>query len=150
MRLMTIKRIVVGIDFSDGSDVAMEQALSLAAVFKATVDIVHVLDPIVLRPVATSGVASLADAPALVDQIDRALASRATKAAELGVACQTKLLEGHPAQEIVEYANKTGADMIVVGTHGRTGIQHAVLGSVAERVVQRSTCPVVVIPRPRA
>jgi nucleotide-binding universal stress UspA family protein len=63
--------------------------------------------------------------------------------------CQSTSLEGFPPGEIVRHAKKTGADLIVVGTHGRTGIAHAVLGSVAERVVQRAGCLVLVVPQQR-
>jgi nucleotide-binding universal stress UspA family protein len=75
-----------------------------------------------------------------------ALAERAERLRAAGIACQTRLLEGGPALEIVRRAQETGADLIVVGTHGRTGIAHAVLGSVAERVVRHSTCPVLTVP----
>jgi universal stress protein A len=149
MRLMSIKRIVVGIDFSGGADVAMEQAFSLAAVFKATVDLVHVLEPGILVAPPSLGSMALADGAALFQQIDLALSARAEKAAAAGLVCQTTSLQGFPSREIVRHAQKTGADLIVVGTHGRTGIEHVVLGSVAERVVQHAKRPVLVIPQGR-
>jgi nucleotide-binding universal stress UspA family protein len=144
---MSIKRVVVGVDFSEGGDAAMEQAFSLAAVFKAPLDLVHVVEPGVLAAPAALGAMALVDGPALFEQIDEALTARAEKAASAGLVCQTNSLQGVPARELVRHAQKVGADLIVVGTHGRTGIQHVVLGSVAERVVQHSTCPVLVIPQ---
>jgi nucleotide-binding universal stress UspA family protein len=147
MRLMSIKKVVVGIDFSEGSDAAMEQAFSLAAVFKANVDLVHVVEPGILAAPAALGSMALVDGPALFEQIDEALTARAEKASAAGLVCQTNSLQGIAAREIVRHAQKVGADLIVVGTHGRTGMQHVVLGSVAERVVQHSPCPVLVIPQ---
>jgi nucleotide-binding universal stress UspA family protein len=144
-----IKRIVVGIDFSEGSDAALKRAFELAAVFDAVVDVVHVLQPEVIFAPAGLGVVALPDAPEFYRKLEAALDERARKAAPHKIVCETNSLTGFPPHELVEHARKTGADLIVVGTHGRTGVQHAVLGSVAERVVQRSFCPVLVVPQPR-
>lgn len=146
---LAIKRIVVGTDFSDGSDAAMVKAFALAVAHHAVVDLVHVVEPGVLFAPVSLGSMALADGPALFEEIDRALSSRAEEARQAGLVCQTNSLQGFPPAEIVQHAKKTGADLLVVGTHGRTGITHLVLGSVAERVVQRSSCPVLVVPHPR-
>jgi nucleotide-binding universal stress UspA family protein len=143
---MSIKRIVVGIDFSEGAaDTAMQLAFSLAAVFKATVDLVHVLEPGILVAPTSLGSMALADGAALFEQIDGALSARAEKAAAAGLVCQTNSLQGFPSRELVRHAQMTAADLIVVGTHGRTGIEHVVLGSVAERVVRHADRPVLVL-----
>jgi nucleotide-binding universal stress UspA family protein len=144
-----IKRIVVGIDFSEGSDAAMAQALELAASFGAMVDVVHVLQPGVIFSPTGFGTMGLPEAPAFYRQVDEALAGQAKRATAMKIACETNSLTGYPPQVLVDHAKKVGADLIVVGTHGRTGVQHAVLGSVAERVVQRASCPVLVVPQPR-
>ena len=65
---------------------------------------------------------------------------------DAGVTVTTTTLSGRAAPEIVAHAKKTGVDLIVMGTHGRSGFQHALLGSVAERVVHHSPCPVLVVP----
>jgi nucleotide-binding universal stress UspA family protein len=78
-----------------------------------------------------------------------ALSSRADQAKAAGLVCKTHSLQGFPPGELVGHAKKAGAELIVVGTHGRTGIAHAILGSTAERVVQRAFCPVLVIPAHR-
>jgi universal stress protein A len=150
MQPLSIKRIVVGTDFSQGSDAALAQAFSLAVALDAVVDLVHVVEPGILVAPASLGAMPLADAPALFDEIDRALSSRADEGQAAGLVCQTNSLQGFPPSELVRHAKKTGADLIIVGTHGRTGIAHAVLGSVAERVVQRASCPVLVIPEHRS
>ena len=149
MEPFSLKRIVVGTDFSDGSDAAMAQAFSLAVAVHAVVDLVHVLEPGILVAPPSLGAMALADGPALFEEIDRALSFRAEQAKVAGLVCQTNSLQGFPPGELTRHAQKTGADLIVVGTHGRTGIAHAVLGSVAERVVQRSSCPVLVVPEHR-
>ncbi len=82
----------------------------------------------------------------LMSHVDHELSERAGLVAEAGLACHTKMIEGVATEEIVKHARDIGADMIVVGTHGRRGLAHVVLGSVAEKVVQRSTCPVLTIP----
>jgi nucleotide-binding universal stress UspA family protein len=149
MEPLSIKRIVVGTDFSEGSDAAMVKAFSLAVTLQAVVDLVHVVEPGMLFAPVSLGAMPLADGPALFEEIDRALSLRADQAEAAGLTCQTNSLQGFPPGELVRHAKKTGADLIVVGTHGRTGITHAVLGSVAERVVQRASCPVLVIPEHR-
>ncbi|MDB4979483.1 MAG: universal stress protein UspA [Myxococcales bacterium] len=149
MKPFSIKKIVVGTDFSEGSDAAMAQAFSLALTLHAVVDLVHVVEPGILITPASLGAMPLMDGPALFEEIDRALATRADEAKKADVGCQTHSLQGFPPSELVGHAKKTGADLIVVGTHGRTGFAHAILGSTAERVVQRALCPVLVIPVPR-
>jgi nucleotide-binding universal stress UspA family protein len=149
MKPLSIKRIVVGTDFSEGSDAAMAEAFSLAVALHAVVDLVHVVEPGILVTSASLGAMPLIDGPAFFEEIDRALSSRADQARAADLVCQTTSLQGFPPGELVGHAKKTGADLIVVGTHGRTGIAHAILGSTAERVVQRALCPVLVIPAHR-
>ncbi len=86
------------------------------------------------------------DLEGLVGHVDKALAERADRARKAGVVCQTKTLEGSAAVEIVRRARDIGAELVVVGTHGRTGLAHVLLGSVAERVVRSSICPVLTVP----
>jgi nucleotide-binding universal stress UspA family protein len=145
MNPKTIKKILIGTDFSDASDAAFATAIDLAKLLGATLDIVHVLD--LALEAFPFGLAYYEKQQEEVDAwVDRALVERAERARAAGVVCQTDALDGHPAAEIVRHAKKTGADLVVVGTHGRTGIAHVLLGSVAERVLQRSVCPVLAIP----
>jgi nucleotide-binding universal stress UspA family protein len=144
-----IKRIVVATDFSEGSDAAMERAFGLAKALGATIDLVHVLDTAILAAPTSLGAMPLVEPQVLMDQIDEALSKRVAEAQKGGLVCQSNSLDGYPAREIVRHAEKTNADLIVLGTHGRTGVAHVIMGSVAQRVVQRSSCPVLVIPPPR-
>jgi len=141
------KRILVATDFSEGSDAALESAIDLAAGSGAVLEILYVLEleveqfPFALAPDD--------DRSALLSHINRELARRADLAAKEGVTCHTKSVDGNAAAEIVKHGHDIGADLIVVGTHGRRGLAHALLGSVAQRVVQRAARPVLTIPFPK-
>jgi nucleotide-binding universal stress UspA family protein len=144
--VITPTRIVVGVDFSEATDRVLAGAMTVARGFGATIDLVHVR-PTFEYPL-TGGFAPLdgGSPTAVVDFIDRSLARLAGQLLDQGITCITTSLDGGPATELVSHAKKVGADLIVVGTHGRGGIAHAVLGSVAERVVQKAHRPVLVIP----
>jgi nucleotide-binding universal stress UspA family protein len=139
------KKILVAVDLSEPSQRVMETALALAASLDASVELVHVREPFVYALAGDYG-PSQEQEQSLVRWIDRELAHAGDRINHAHVACVTTSLHGSPAREIIAHADKTGADMIVVGTHGRGGITHAVLGSVAERVVQKARRPVLVVP----
>ena len=119
MDTKTPATILVATDFSDGSDEALQRAIALAKQWGARLDLLPV---------------------------DRMLTRLASQVEASGVACTPKIVEGNAANEITDRARTLGADMIVVGTHGRTGLAHIVLGSIAERVVRHATCPVLTVP----
>jgi nucleotide-binding universal stress UspA family protein len=137
------KKILVATDFSSGSDEALDHAIDLAKQTGASLDVVYVLEPIAqelpLGLTPSDGAAQLAT-------IDRELVTRAARAVNAGLPCRTSMVEGSAATEIVQRARDLAADLIVIGTHGRRGLAHALLGSVAERVVQRAPCPVLTVP----
>ena len=139
------KRICCAVDFAEPSRVAVEHAADLAKRFEAELILVHVIVP---PPPAASdvlvssrGVAS-ADAEKAQETVAR---WRADAEGRLGRPAQSRVLWGDPAAEIVRYARDERCDLVVVGTHGRTGIARLVLGSVAERVARQSGCPVLVV-----
>jgi nucleotide-binding universal stress UspA family protein len=117
--------IVVATDFSPASEPALRVALDYARRLGARLHIIHVR-----WPGADPG----------PDGRLEALASSA------GVPVTTTALAGTPASQIVEYARAHDATLIVIGTHGRTGVSRALIGSVAERVVRTAPCPVLVVP----
>ena len=143
-----VKRVVVATDFSDGAERALTVAIRFAKLLGATVDIVHVY------PMAASGVLSPIPGvvpmpptpPDVMDEIERRLEALATQVREAGVNGLTTSLEGRAADEIVGYANRVSADLIVMGTHGRTGIRRVLLGSVAEQVLRQARSPLLVVP----
>jgi nucleotide-binding universal stress UspA family protein len=137
------KRILVATDFSIGSDEALDHAIDLAKQTGASLDIFYVLE---LSAQEIPLGLSANDRGGLLTSIDRELARRAERVAATGLSCRTNMVEGGAATEIVQRARDIGADLIVVGTHGRRGLAHVMLGSVAERVVQHAPCPVLTVP----
>jgi nucleotide-binding universal stress UspA family protein len=144
----TAKQILVPIDFSDGSSRAVTQAVELARALGASIELFHSYQ----LPVFALPDSSVALSPTYVaDLTDRAQKELDRHRDELvseGLSVTTKLLEGNPADSIVERANTINALMIVIGTHGRSGFRRFLLGSVTERVVRTATVPVLTVHLP--
>jgi nucleotide-binding universal stress UspA family protein len=141
------RRICCPIDFSDASRAAMEVAADLARRFGAELVLLHAY-PI---PGYTFPDGSVVASPKmmqdLADQAQRHLEEWRVEAEKL-VGAPRVFAEkgvGEPAAEIVSFAQGRGVDLLVLGTHGRTGIEHALMGSIAERVVRRAHCPVLTV-----
>jgi nucleotide-binding universal stress UspA family protein len=139
------KKILVATDFSDGSDEALDHAIDYGQRTGASLDLFHVVE-VPADGGLPFGPAYFEDQSALIAFVEQELGKRADRVRAAGLACHTRMLEGHAAEEIVARAREIGADVVVVGTHGRRGLAHVLLGSVAERVVQRSGCPVLTVP----
>lgn len=139
------KKICCAVDFGDPSRVALDQAAALAHRFEAELRLIHV---VALPPSSADQalVTSSTLADVQVKQDEEMLArwrAEAEKRARRPV--RTRLLTGDPATEILRDAREEHCDLVVVGTHGRTGVTRLVLGSVAERVARRSPCAVLVV-----
>ena len=135
-----IVRILVPVDFSEPSEVALSHAHSLATALGATITVCHVGET--LNPDWFFDTALLERE--LIKQAQKQLSKLVEKYCE-GMKVRTELRFGHPVETIVLAAQKLKADVIVVGTHGRTGVKHALLGSVAERVARQAPCPVLIV-----
>jgi len=144
MEMRLAKKILVATDFSEGSDEALDRAIEMAKVSGADLEVMHVIEMAAEFPFGTTYFD--ADYGVLYAGVDLELSRRADRARAAGVRSETKIIEGSAVSAITERAHKIGADVIVVGTHGRTGLAHVVLGSVAERVVRRASCPVLTVP----
>lgn len=133
--------VLIAVDFDDASRRAIELGKELAKALGADVTLVHVYH----MPIYTYPGLEPTILPGFYTEVNTA-AKRALEklAAEVGVG-RSILREGDPATEIIAAAEDVGAAMIVVGTHGRRGITHALLGSVAEKVVRSSNVPVVTV-----
>jgi nucleotide-binding universal stress UspA family protein len=143
------KRICCPIDFSDASRAAMEVACDLARRFGATLTLLHAYPVPGYTFPDGSVVASPRMLQELADQANRHLADWQRDALQAGApAVRVETAVGDPASEIVAWAQDKGADLLVLGTHGRTGLEHALMGSVAERVVRRARCPVLTVHPP--
>jgi universal stress protein A len=142
-----IHSIVVPTDFSRPSEQAVEYAGALATSLGATVHLVHVLDSPLSPEMAWATPAS--EAVALYERLYREgrakLANLAAILTKWGVTGTTEVRTGLPSEEIVHAAVDYGADLIVMTTHGRTGLSHLLLGSVAEDVIRHARCPVLAV-----
>ena len=145
------KRIFCPIDFSDASRAAMEVAADLTKRFGGELVLLHAYPVPGYTFPDGSVVASPRMMQELADQAKRHLEEWRVDAERLvgapRVSAETAI--GEPAAEILATAQARGADLLVMGTHGRTGLEHALMGSIAERVVRRAHCPVLTV-RPGA
>jgi nucleotide-binding universal stress UspA family protein len=144
-----VRRIVVATDFSPTADHALDVAIGMAKALGAQVAIVHATQPVMVLPPPLELVPIPTLFPDLARRVQEGLEARAERVRQAGVECETSELSGSAHLEIVRYASDTGAQMVVMGTHGHSGLAHAVVGSVAERVVHRAPCPVLVVPDSR-
>jgi nucleotide-binding universal stress UspA family protein len=130
--MIQVKKILYPTDFSSYSNQAYFHALGLAETYGASLAVAHV------NTSATPG-----DSAYWQEQLEQ------VRPVNPKIAVSHVLLQGDPATEIVRYAADAGIDVIVIGTHGRTGTDHAELGSVAEKVMQQAPCSVLVVKLPR-
>jgi nucleotide-binding universal stress UspA family protein len=138
------ERILVPTDGSDGGRRAVRHAAALAAAHDATLVSVYVVNVAGYAAVPTETSWTGLDDVFRTDG-EEALAAVREIAAERGVDVETRLLEGTPSREIVEFAERDGCDLIVTSTHGRGGIDRLLLGSVAEKVIRAATVPVTTV-----
>jgi nucleotide-binding universal stress UspA family protein len=141
-----IRRILVPTDFSDAAGDAVQAAMVLARAFDAGIELLHVTATVALLPPPVEVVPFSVLMPDLSKRVAEKLTEDAKRVQAGGIPCETLSREGSPHTEIVRRAIEMPADLIVMGTHGHGGLAHAVLGSVTERVLHRSACPVLVVP----
>ena len=127
---MTIQHILVPIDFSPHADQALDYALALAETLQARLTLLHVIEPLPLSRDATTAFPN-----AYLQELESAAQQKQeqalTRARAAGLQADTASVHGVPFQGIVETARNQHAHLIVMGTHGRTGLRHALVGSVA-------------------
>lgn len=143
--------ILVPTDGSNVAELAVEHALELAETYGATVHALFVVDTDAMELSLSAEQADRLDEGDLAD-LDgiEAFAERATRtvadsAKDRGVDVVERIVGGNPHQSIADYAAEHGVDLIVMGSHGRSGIRRALLGSVTERVLRTTTVPVLVV-----
>ena len=148
--MFPLKRILCPMDFSDPSFEALKAAGELAQTYSAEMILVNVVQPV--QAIAAPGVPASYSVKEYYEQMSEAARKSFEDIVEnrvpQGVKVRTKVLEGQPADEIVREAEAEKADIIVTATHGWTGWRRFVFGSVAEKVVRLSTCPVLTVPGP--
>ncbi|OOG56024.1 universal stress protein [Polaromonas sp. C04] len=141
------KHILVPVDGSPTAALAIDKAVGLAKAFGSTVTAIYVIDPYPFTGVGTDYAYGQAQyLTAATAEANEAIkgAKQAFEAA--GIAVKTTLVEGHAVYKgILQTAESSGADLIVMGSHGRRGIEKLMLGSVAQRVVSHAHVPVLVV-----
>lgn len=138
--MLPFKTILFATDFSPASSVAFGVASALARDYRARIIVLHVIEPVRMGFAEfNTYVGPDEDKGMAMEQL------KAIKAPAPTVTIEHRLLEGHPADVIVETAAETGADLVVMGTMGRSGLTRLVMGSVAEEVLRRSPCPVLTV-----
>ncbi|HEY5649576.1 MAG TPA: universal stress protein [Nitrospiria bacterium] len=138
-----IKKILVPVDFTEHSDRAVDLAADMAGAFHARITLLHVIEQFTYSVTDTILVvdhyrALREVAEPLMEGLQKKLIRRKMKV-------EAEIVRGNPAQQIIKKARNQGSDLVIMGTRGRTGIKHVVLGSVAEKVVRLAPCPVVTV-----
>ena len=144
-----LKTILVPVDFSSFSKKALEYAIAFAGQFGASVTLLHVVEPMVY-PENCMSIPSATDDinGSLVDAAKKRLDEERLAVEKQGVPVKVMTRLGRPYVEITEIARELGIDLIIVATHGHTGLKHVLLGSTAERVVRHAPCPVLTVRNP--
>ena len=143
--MIEIQQILCPVDFSDHSRRALDHALAIARWYESTVTVLHVFS---LVPVAAAG--PLVVEPILLMNPAQLLAdvtAFAGTGSASGVTIEAVVRQGATAGEILDQAASMNADLLVIGTHGRSGFDRLLLGSVAEKVLRKAGCPVMTVPR---
>lgn len=149
--MIAIKNVLVATDFSEPSGIALEYGRELARTYQATLHVLHVADDLQWRYSLDMSPALLLGVQEDLEETARArfselLSDEDRQQLHVRAVVQTA---SSPAEAIVAYARAERADVIVIGTHGRSGLAHLFMGSVAERVVRTAPCPVLTIRHPQ-
>ena len=145
--MLTLTTVLVPTDFSAASESALRYGKAMAEKFGATLHVVHVMEDLLAH--AWAAEVYVSSMPQLRDEIEKEsrqrLGTLLTDTERQTFRAETALLAGNPFLEIIRYAKAHNVDLIVMGTHGRGPIAHMLLGSVAEKVVRKSPCPVLTV-----
>lgn len=141
-----IHRILFPTDFSPSAQQARDYACALAEKFSAELHALHVVpDPLPVPGSEGSWILPDDSVPRLVHDAELELAVRMGAALTGNLTVVRSVHVGNPVHTIIDYAKEREIDLIVIGTHGHTGLSHLLLGSIAEKVVRLATCPVLTV-----
>lgn len=139
-------KILVPVDFSTHSAEAVLYAADLSQHYEASVTLAHVYEPVTYSLPDGHLLFTTVQLSSMMSEFEKQLGAAMADAKAAGaLRVETEMLQGVAPSEILRFAGESGHDLIVMGTHGRTGVKHALLGSVAERVVRRAPCPVLTV-----
>ncbi len=142
---ISLRGILAPIDFSDGSLEALDYGVRVAKQFGASLTILHVLEPVSYGLDFT--LSRTAERESLKERTESRLAGLVEIVKAEGVPARSEVRGGIPSDTIVRAAHDSSCDLIIMGTHGRRGLSHVVSGSVAEAVLRRASCPVLMVKR---
>jgi len=145
MKKFNIKKILVPTDFSEISAQAFVYAEDIARKFGAEIHLVHVLEKDPPIPLIRTFDMTTESVVKKLEEDTRSLLNQFRNKFSNDIQVKEVLLKGNDFEEIVEYSNNNDIDLIVIATHGRTGLLHTLLGSVAEKVIRYAKKPVLVI-----
>ncbi len=146
--MIQLNHILVPTDFSEFSRPALDYACAIAARFESQLHLLHVVpDPAMLVPEshAFSVEAMQAQSAALIEDAKERIELLPTDGWDNGKPVRREVRTGAVFMEIIDYAKSFEIDLLVIGTHGRSGLMHVLLGSVAEKIVRKSPCPVLTV-----
>lgn len=148
---VNIRKIMCPIDFSENSEHAMHYGIALAAAHEAELHLLHVTEP-PIYPLSTDYFGPQFDSIEIIKDLEAISRKRMQESIETAkedyATVIGKVVAGTPFVEIIRVAREDRADLIVLGTHGRTGLAHVMIGSVAEKVVRKAPCPVLTVKHP--
>lgn len=143
--MLVIERILCPVDFSDSSQPALKYAVAIARKFNSKIYILHVSDIDDLDSDNEELMNDRSEHELKIKEEKARLLNNIPEDIRNQVDIETKMVAGVPFDEIVNFAVDYKIDIIIMGTHGRTGLKHVLLGSISEKVVGKSTCPVLLI-----
>ena len=138
-----IKRVLVPIDFSDYSKNSLKFAVNFVQKFNAELHLIYVIEPVIYPPDFSMGQIAI---PSVDGEIDKRaieeLQNLAKNEIPADVKCKCTIKTGKPYLEIIDTAKEEDIDLIIIASHGHTGVEHILFGSTAEKVVRKAPCPV--------
>ena len=144
-----IKKVLVPIDFSDYSKNSLRYAVNFAKQFDAEIYLIYVVEPVIYPPDFSMGQIAIPSVNAEWDErAKEELENLAKTEIPEGVNVKTILKNGKPFLEIIDTASEENIDLIIIATHGHSGVEHILFGSTAEKVVRKAPCPVLTLREP--
>ncbi len=146
---MKLNKILVPIDFSDYSKNALKYAVNFAKLFNAEILLIYVVEPVIYPPDFSMGQIAI---PTVTTEFDDRAKEELNKLAKNEIPQQLKvsiiIRTGKPFVEIIDTASEADVDLIIIATHGHSGVEHILFGSTAEKVVRKAPCPVLTLREP--
>ena len=146
---MKLNKILVPIDFSDYSKSALRYAVNFAKLFNAEIILIYVVEPVIYPPDFSMGQIAI---PTVTTEFDDRAKEELNKLAKNEIPQQLKvsiiIRTGKPFVEIIDTATEADVDLIIIATHGHSGVEHILFGSTAEKVVRKAPCPVLTLREP--